>query len=225
MLKIGHRGAKGHVAENTLESFQKALDFGVDGIEFDVHRCASGEMVVMHDKKVDRTTNGKGYVTAFSLTELKDLKVEKNFKVPTLEEVLNLVNRKCVVNIELKGKHTAPTTVVIIELYIATKQWSYTDFIISSFDWNALLEVRSLNSKIPIGILTKTDVEHAYEFAKYNAAHSIHPSFDLLTKENTLQMQRKGFKIFPWTVNEKETILKMKSFNVNGIITDFPDRI
>jgi glycerophosphoryl diester phosphodiesterase len=225
MLKIGHRGAKDHVAENTLESFQKALDFGVDGIELDIHRCASGEMVVIHDETVDRTSNGKGFVTGFSLAELKDLKVEKNFKIPTLQEVLDIVNRKCIVNIELKGKNTAPTTVAIIEKYIATKQWSYDDFLVSSFDWNALLEVRSLNTKIPIGVITKTDIEHAYAFAKYNVAHSIHPFFDLLTKENTLQMQQKGFKIFPWTVNETEAIEKMKSFKVNGIITDFPDRL
>ena len=92
---FGHRGAKGYVSENTLASFQKALDLNVYGIELDVHVCASGELVVFHDFTLDRITNGSGEIHNFSLEELKKLKVDGVFEIPTLEEVLNLVNRKC----------------------------------------------------------------------------------------------------------------------------------
>jgi glycerophosphoryl diester phosphodiesterase len=85
--------------------------------------------------------------------------------------------------------------------------------------------VTFLNSEIPIGVLTKTDLELALAVAKFIQAKSLHPHFHLLTKENTVRIQEKGFLVFPWTVNEPEDIKKIKSFKVNGIITDFPDRI
>ena len=95
ILKIGHRGAKGHVVENTLASIQKALDFGVHGIEIDVHLCKSGELVVFHDFTLDRITNGSGEISAFTLSELKQFKIEDKFEIPTLEEVLNIINNSC----------------------------------------------------------------------------------------------------------------------------------
>ena len=101
----------------------------------------------------------------------------------------------------------------------------YDHFIVSSFDWNALQQVRFLNDKIQIGVLTETDLDLALAFAKFIQAKSIHPHFHLLDKENVPKTQQKGVQVFPWTINETEDIEKIKSFNVNGIITDFPNRI
>lgn len=109
--------------------------------------------------------------------------------------------------------------------YVKNKNWKYDDFLVSSFDWNALQQVAFLNDEIPIGILTETNLDLALAFAKFIQAKSIHPYFHLLTKENTAQIQAKGLQVFPWTVNEIKDIEKIKSYNVNGIITDFPDRI
>jgi len=225
ILKIGHRGAKGYEPENTLLSFQKALDLGVDGIELDVHRSRDGEIIVIHDEKINRTTNGEGLVADFSLTELKSFKINETHTIPTLKEVFDLVNQKCFVNVELKGNGTAKPVVALLEEYVLEKNWEYSHFIISSFDWNALKEVRSLNPKIPIGVLTHTDLDLAIAFAKFIKAEALHPHFHLLTTENTKHIQENGQLVFPWTVNEIEDIHKMKSFNVNGIISDFPDRI
>ena len=225
MLKIGHRGARGYEAENTLSSFEKAIDLKVDGIELDVHLSADGELMVIHDETIDRTTNGKGFVNQMSCSELQKFKIEDQQYIPTLEEVLNLVNRRCWVNIELKSYETVPKVIEIIEKYIHNKNWTYTDFIVSSFDWNALKELKSRNPKIPIGVLTEEDWEETIAFAKGIQAKSIHPDVKLLNAENTQILQQNGFEVFPWTVNEKTDITKMKSFNVNGIISDFPDRI
>jgi glycerophosphoryl diester phosphodiesterase len=225
MLKIGHRGAKGHEPENTLASFQKAINLHVDGIELDVHLSSDGELMVIHDATIDRTTNGKGAVNKLSLPELKGFLIENNQQIPSLGEVLDLVNEKGFVNIELKKYETADKTVELIEKYVEEKGWNYSKFLVSSFDWNALQQVTFLNSEIPIGVLTKTDLELALAFAKFIQAKSLHPHFHLLTKENTVRIQEKGFLVFPWTVNEPEDIKKIKSFKVNGIITDFPDRI
>lgn len=225
ILKIGHRGAKGHAPENTLISFQKALDMHVDGIELDVHLSADGELVVIHDEKIDRTTNGIGTINTLSLSELKTFRINQEHKIPTLKEVLDLINHQCFINVELKGNGTAKPVVVVLEEYVLKKNWKYNHFIISSFDWNALKEVRSLNSKIPIGILTHTDLELAIAFAKFIKAEAIHPHFHLLNQEKTEQMQKESFDVFPWTVNETEDIKKIKSFKVNGIISDFPDKL
>jgi len=225
LLIIGHRGAKGHAPENTLISFQKALDLGVDGIELDVHLSADNQIMVIHDETVNRTTNGDGFVNQLSLQELKALRIADAHHVPMLAEVLDLVDRKIFINIELKGKDTAKPILALIEKYIATKNWNYNSFLISSFDWNALQEVHQLNPKIALGVLTETDVDLAIGFAQFINAKSIHPYFHLLNKENTMLMQQKGFQVFPWTVNEPEDIQKIKSYTVNGIITDFPDRI
>jgi glycerophosphoryl diester phosphodiesterase len=219
MLKIGHRGARGYDPENTLIAFQKAIDLGADGIELDVHLSADGELVVIHDETIDRTTNAKGVVVALSKSELK------KFDIPTLTEVFDLVNQKCFINIELKGNHTAEPVVALIQKYILEKNWKYSDFLVSSFDWNALQEVAFLDEKIAIGVLTETDLNLAFTFAKFIKAKSIHPDFEFLTPENTLKMQEKGLQVIPWTVNEPSDIQKMKALKVDGIISDFPDRI
>ena len=225
MLKIGHRGAKGYEPENTFVSFQKALDMQVDGIELDVHLSSDSEIIVIHDETIDRTTNGKGFVNTLSLLELSAIRIDGKYEIPTLKEVFDLVNQDCFINIELKSYEATDKVVSLIEKYVAKKGWKYDRFLVSSFDWNALQQVAFLNDKIPIGVLTETDLDLALAFAKFIQAKSIHPHFHLLTKENTAQMQEKGLQVFPWTINEVEDIQKIKTFNVNGIITDFPNRI
>ncbi len=225
MLKIGHRGAKGYEPENTFVSFQKALDMQVDGIELDVHLSSDSEIIVIHDETIDRTTNGKGFVNTLSLLELSAIRIDGKYEIPTLKEVFDLVNQDCFINIELKSYEATDKVVSLVEKYVTKKGWKYDRFLVSSFDWNALQQVAFLNNKIPIGVLTETDLDLALAFAKFIQAKSIHPHFHLLTKENTAQMQEKGLQVFPWTINEVEDIQKIKTFNVNGIITDFPNRI
>lgn len=219
MLNIAHRGARAFQPENTLLSFEKAIDLNADGIELDVHLSSDGAIMVIHDETIDRTTSGNGFVNQYIASALK------KYGIPTLIEVLELVNRNCFVNIELKGNSTAKPVIELITHYILNKNWNYTDFLISGFDWKMLEEVQLLNPKIRIGVLTEDSVEEALAFAKKLKAYSIHPDYRLLTKENVALMQENGFKVFPWTVNSIEDIQKIKSFNVNGIISDFPDRI
>ncbi len=219
MKKIGHRGASGYEPENTLIAFQKAIDLNVDGIELDVHLSSDGELIVIHDETIDRTTNGKGAVNQLTSLELK------KYGIPTLIEVLDLVNQKCFVNIELKGIGTAKPVNNLINNYISDKKWKINDFLVSGFDWNILEKVQLLNPKILIGILTEESIDGALAFAKKINAFSIHPDYILLSKENVALMQENGFEVFPWTVNSAEAIQQIKTYNVNGIISDFPDRI
>jgi len=224
-LKIGHRGASGYEPENTLISFQKAIDLNADGIELDVHLSSDGELVVIHDETIDRTTNGKGSVNKLSLKELKVSRINDSQEIPTLIEVFDLVRRRSFINIELKGIGTAKPAIELIAHYISEKNWNYKDFLVSSFNWKMLEKVHLLNPKIRIGVLTEESIEDALDFAKGLKAFSIHPDYVLLSKENVALMQEKGFEVYPWTVNSKDAIQKIKLFNVNGIISDFPDKI
>lgn len=225
LLKIGHRGAKGHIAENTLESIQKALDFGVDAIEIDVHKCETGELVVIHDFTLDQTTNGSGEIAKKSLAELKALKVENKFRIPLLTEVLDLIEEKCTINIELKGLNTATATSEIIKKYIAERNWKYEDFIVSSFQKNELFQMRKLDENVLLGILSKASVTEAIALGKLLKASAIHPSLGIITRDNVKASHEAGFNVNVWTVNEPEHIARMQEFGVDGIISDFPDRL
>lgn len=225
ILNIGHRGAKGHEPENTLPSFQKALDLNVDGIELDVHVCKTGELIVIHDFTVDRTTNGSGTVSELTLSEIKALRINDHIEVPTLEEVLELVDKKCLINIELKGRHTAKPVSHLIEKYILEKEYKYEDFIVSSFQREELEMMYLINPKVHLGVLSQASVTQALEWATAFSAKAIHPHFSLLTEENVQKTQEQGFKIYTWTINETEDIERIKTYNIDGIITDFPERI
>lgn len=219
ILKIGHRGAKGYIPENTLASFQKAIDFKVDGIELDVHLSSDGIAVVIHDKTIDRTTTRSGFVNDFTEKELM------LFGIPTLEEVFKLVNKLCFINIEIKDSTAIFVVLKLIKKYISNENWSENLFQISSFDWNILKIISKLNSKIHLGVLTEYNIEEAILFAKEITAHSINPNYKLLNAENVNSIHENGFKIYTWTVNSKEDITFVKSLNIDGIISDFPDRL
>ena len=219
MLKIGHRGAKGYVAENTLASFQKAIDLQVDGIELDVHVSRDGEIMVIHDETIDRTTSGKGFVKNLSSNELQF------YGIPTLREVLDLINNNLLVNIELKSDNSVEKVIEIINFYCSEKNWNINNFIISSFNWEFLLKVKSLHKNIKIGVLTEDNIESAIDFAVANQAFSINPYFKLLNSENVELIHKEKIQIHTWTVNSLEDLTFVKKLKVDAIISDFPDRI
>ncbi|GAA4031656.1 glycerophosphodiester phosphodiesterase [Flavobacterium cheonhonense] len=215
MLKIGHRGAKGHSPENTLASFEKAIALGVDMIELDLWLSSDKIPMVIHDETIDRTTSKMGLVTDYNAKELQHL------GIPTLRDVFELVDNRCEINVEIK---TFSATQAVLNL-IAKNTFNQSKILISSFDWNALQEVRFHDEDIRIGVLTETDLDLAMAFAKFIKAEAIHPYYHLLTAENVEKIKEKGFKVFPWTINEPEDITFVKSLEVDGIITDFPERL
>jgi glycerophosphoryl diester phosphodiesterase len=225
MLKIGHRGAKAHVTENTLASFEKALQMGCNAVELDVHVCATGELVVIHDFTVDRVTNGSGEVHKLSLAELKALTVEGGHAIPTLDEVFDVVGKKCLVNIEMKGRHTAQPVSNFIEHYVSKKGYVYADFVVSSFQREELQNMSRINPNVPLGILTQASVAQAWEWADEFNAVALHPHYTLLTESNVTKAREAGYKIYTWTVNEPADIARCKALGVDGIISDYPERL
>jgi glycerophosphoryl diester phosphodiesterase len=224
-LVIGHRGARGHVAENTLASISKAMELGVDGVEIDVFRCASGELVVFHDKTLDLLTDGTGYIEQMSLDSIKQFRVLGKEPIPTLNEVMDLIDGTIQLNIELKGTQTAALTSDLINQYFETTNWEAKDVFISSFDWNELKQFYKVNQKVAIAVLTEDDPLDAIPVAKQLAAFAINPNFKSLTQTNVDKIHEAGFKIYPWTINDPEDIKRMLEIGVDALITDFPERV
>ena len=224
ILKIGHRGASGYEPENTLSSFRKALELGVNAIELDVHLCRTGEIVVIHDETVDRTTNGSGLVAEMSLEELRKFDAGNGQKIPTLAEVLRLVKGWIIVNIELKAKGTAKAVSMLLRKYRG-------QFLISSFDHQELKRFHQLHfmqpmfTEIRIGLLVKEILPEHLILARDLDACSINVSMEGITAESVAQVHKQGLEIFVWTVNNPEDIKRMKELGVDGIFSDYPDRL
>ena len=221
VLRIGHRGAAGHEPENTLLSLNKAVELGCDMTEIDVHVCKSGEVVVIHDEEVLRTTNEPGFVSQLTLDELKSLDAGKGEKIPTLEEVLKTFKGKIQLNIELKGGMTPVPVFRIVE----NSGWSPDEILITSFNWDMLDHYRELDREARLGPLAHENVFHASRYALKIDAYCVNPLHHLCRQTFVTKAHKKGLKIFPWTVNESFDIGKMKDFGVDGIISDFPDLV
>lgn len=224
-MVIGHRGAMGHETENTLASVQKAMDLGVDMIEIDVFKIESGEIVVFHDKTVERLANGGGKIEEYNIVDLKSLTLDGNHKIPMLQEVLKLIDNKVRLNIELKGTDTADRVNFIMDHYIENYGWTLDNFLISSFKWDELKKIRELNKETAIAVLTEKNPLDAIPMAKELNAEAINPYFKKLSSEIVDQIRNAGFKIYTWTVNEPNDIIQMKKMGVDGIVTNYPERI
>lgn len=225
IVKIGHRGVRGYAPENTLCSFKKALDFDIDMVELDVAVCRTGEVMTMHDYRIDSTTNGKGYIQEKTFQELRLLDAGGGEKIPTLQEVLDVIDKKIQVNIELKGEGAAKPVYDIIDTYITKKGWQKDDFLISSFNHYELLAFNTLAPGIKIGaIIAGIPIGYA-ECAKKVNAYSLHPSKEFINQALVDDAHRREMKVFVYTVNEPDDIERVKSLGVDGIFSDYPDRL
>jgi len=227
VLRIGHRGSKGYIAENTLESINHAILLGVDGIEIDIFKCLSGELVLSHENDLKRLTGKSGQLEKLTINELKKFLVVGKYKIPTLKDVLTIIEKPLFVNIELKGLNTAQATSKIIADISTRTLWSLEHFIVSSFNWDELELFRSIDKNTSVGVLVSKSmsINEAIEFGKKINAQAIHPNFKLLNNKAVKKIKNNGFKIYTWTVNNEDDINFMKKLEVDGIISDYPDRI
>lgn len=224
-LVIGHRGAAGHVAENTLPSITKAMELGVDGVEIDVFRCASGELVVFHDVMLDQLTNATGGIETLDLDSIQKIKVLGTYSIPTLKQVMDLIEGKILLNIELKGTQTAVLTHELLQPYFESGVWKKENILISSFNWKELELFYKVNQEVPIAILSDADPLDAIPIAKQLNAQAINPDFKALNKKNVQLIKKENLKIYPYTVNTPKDIQNMLALGVDGIITNYPERI
>ncbi len=225
IIKVGHRGASGYEPENTLLAFKKAIEIGADMIELDVRRCKSGELVVIHDETVNRTTNGKGEVSEKTLTELKGLEMEKGERIATLEEVLDFLDKKIKVNIELKDKDIAMQARAVIEQYIEENGWTYEDLLVSSFHHEELMQFKLADPEIRIGVLTEIVPPRFLKFAEEIKAYSVNVPINRIRIGFVEDAHKRGLKVFVYAANDSPEIKKAKEIGADYICSNFPDRI
>lgn len=240
ILKIAHRGASGYAPENTLAAFKKAIELGADMIELDVHLTKDQELVVMHDETVNRTTDGKGKISKKILTEIKKLLINGHERVPTLQEVINLVKGQCRLNIEIKNKGAAKNVLEIIK-----KNCVEQTTMVSSNYLRPLREVYKNNKNIEIALIfwsSKTKFRQLliialglllFPFtcliilrrAQRARVHWINLVWPFAHKKFVRLLHTFNHKVAVWIVNNPRLIKKMKEMGVDGIMSNYPDRL
>jgi glycerophosphoryl diester phosphodiesterase len=214
---FGHRGAPGYPrrAENTIVSFKKALQYGANGVEFDVRRCADGRIVVIHDETIDRTTNGRGRVADLTYDQLRRFDAGFGEPIPLLTDVLDAFCKECLLNIELKDAGIAKD---VKELVLQRNLERHV--IVSSFDWQ---ELAPALPEIPIALLS-SKLQNLVSAARELGATAIHPQKDIATPAVIQAAREANLQINVWTVNDPVEVSAFRSMGIDGIFSDFPER-
>lgn len=229
MLKIAHRGASGSYPENTLLAFEKALELGANAIELDVHACKSGEAVVIHDRTLQRTTSGSGLVNRHTLEQLKTLDAGSGQTIPTLQEALLAIAPHATVFIEIKANDAVTPAAQIITTLAEEENLAYANMPAISYEKTHLTAVRQHNAQIICGFtppgqpndLTQATIETASMLGMW----SVNPDIQHLQPSFVQSAQAAGLKVITWTANEPADIQKAKDLGVDGIMSDWPERL
>jgi glycerophosphoryl diester phosphodiesterase len=220
VLRIGHRGAAGHAPENTLAAVRQGIDLGVDFVEIDVRRTADGVLVALHDATVNRTTNGKGRVDALSLGEVRGLDAGNGERIPMVEEVLQMAGGRTGLMLELKVAGLAHLTVQAVQ-----KAQVDTPVIYASFLHKELTHVRAVETEAGLMVLfdrlPRAPVAYAMQY---------HPGYvglrhDRATGRLVDAFHRENVLVWVYTANSLADIRRAISIGVDGVISNFPDRI
>lgn len=230
-IRIAHRGASGSAPENTLAAFKKAINIGVDAVELDLHGSAEGEVVVIHDASLDRTTDSGGSVNQTSLETIKQADAGGWFApeftgepVPTLAEALECIGRETVAVLEIKDPLIAEAVVAKVH---ETQSLDLT--VIISFHTSVLQTVRALAPRIPTGWLIGSHNNHAppeqlcQQLGELGST-LLNVNDQLITAEFAYEVRRRGITLWCWTVDDIVRMREMKAFGVQGITSNYPER-
>jgi glycerophosphoryl diester phosphodiesterase len=229
---FAHRGASAHAPENTIAAFELALAQQADAIELDVKLSADGQVIVIHDSTVDRTTNGHGKVQDMTLAELKALDAGSfrgsqfaGERIPTLENVFDAMGRRTFINIELKNHKSHGEDLVETVCMLVKKHQMQKYVMFSSFFPNALSKAHSYLPNVPRGLLALNGFlgiwarSFGFSFGKYDA---LHPNLQDFTQEEVTRVHRLKRRVHVYTVNKEEDVRRLFKWGVDGVFTDDP---
>lgn len=234
MLNIAHRGFSGNYPENTMLAFEKAIEAGADGIELDVHFSKDGEVVVIHDERIDRTTDGEGYVVDFTYEELSGFDASAGFagvygfnKIPTLREYFELVKpvEGFITNIELKTSINEYPGIEKAVLELIDEFGLEDRIIISSFNHYSIMRTKAINSRIRCGFLESSWIYNFGEYTKARGVECVHPLFLSLNEDSVAEIKSNGIQINTWTVNKEADVERLYNLGVDAVISNYPDMI
>jgi len=215
---VGHRGAAGLLPENTLAGFRRAIELGVDAVECDVRLSADGELVLMHDATVDRTTNGSGAVGEMDLEALLALDAGGGEPPPTFEYLLDTVVGKCELFCELKGEETGPPAAEAV-----AARATASDVLFVSFSRERAISIREVIPDARLGLLASAPKTGDIEFAREMGFESLGMHYRSVSPATAREVLEAGLQLSVWTVNRPEHLRAMLSLGVDVITTDRPD--
>ena len=221
MLIFAHRGASADFPENTLLAFEEAIKQCADGIEFDVFEC-DGEFVVIHDKWVQRTTNGKGQINDFSFEQLRLLDAGQEQSIPTLRDALLLIGNHCQINVEVKINCCVNALVSEIQDCQHLANIADDQLIISSFHHPVLQSIKEAAPQWRYGALTASYAIDKNQFATNLGAWSVNLDLSIVDKTLIEDAHERGLKVFVYTVDEPVDLLELKHWGVDGVFTNKP---
>jgi glycerophosphoryl diester phosphodiesterase len=227
-LVIGHRGASAHAPENTLAAFRLAREQGAQAIELDAKRCASGEVVIMHDPTLKRTTGAEGKIGEWSLAELRTLDAGQGERVPTLDEVFEEVGADLMVNVEVTNYATRNDGLEAAIVEVIRRHNIAEKIVFSSFNPFSARKLATLAPHIPRAILYSPDMPIYFRdvwLSPFVAHEFRHPHFSMVTPRMVQWLGEHHKRVNVWTVNEPADIKRMAECKVNGIIGDSPQTI
>lgn len=220
---VGHRGARGHAPENTLLSIDTAIRLGADWVEIDVQHH-DGQLWLMHDLTLDRTTNGRGLLTAHPAEALRRLDAGKGESIPTLPEALDLIEQRVGVNVELKSWNgCAAAVAACLRDYIADG-WPAESFLVSSFHLPELWEFKQLLPEVPLGALYCGVPLDWAGLAAEIGAQTLNISDEFVDARLIQDAHARGLKLYVYTVNDEDELRTLHAMGVDGVFTDYPDR-
>lgn len=229
---IAHRGASKYAPENTMPAFQLAYDMKADGIETDVHLTKDNIPVIIHDEKVDRTTNGKGFIKDLTYEQLQELDSGSwfagkfvNTKIITLKDLLQWARFKPLyLNIELKNNKIDYKHLETI-VYDLIKQYNFLDRVtLSTFNPNSVQRMKSLQLTADIAFLTSKRRKDLVTYLKKLGANAIHVNERILERSLVEEAHKEGLSVRVFTVNKRSSIKRVLKYRCDGIITDVPDK-
>nr|WP_243449888.1 glycerophosphodiester phosphodiesterase family protein [Neobacillus terrae] len=232
-FKIGHRGSAGYCPENTIASFDHAIELGAEFLELDINLTKDGKLAVIHDSTVNRTTNAKGKISDFTMNELKNLDAGSWFhsrfageSIPELQDVLERYSGKAGLLIEIKKPYQYPGIIEVLSEQFKGYTTDRCRFIVQSFDRQAIQHFHSLCPSIPVGVLIKNSVRgitetELMEISQY--ASYVNPKITMVNRYLADIIHSLGMKMLVWNINNKREAIKMNLLNADGIISDFPD--
>ena len=224
MLIIGHRGAAGTHPENTLVSIDAALAAGVDWIEIDI-RSIDGEIIVLHDERLERTTNGGGSVYDLTFAQLRRLDAGHGEHIPLLQEVLDRIGARCGLNIEIKQADIAAELAAMLQPILDVRPAWRGKIMVSSFLREPMLEFAALKPDgVELAALSDHTSVAALDFALAIGATALNVSLAELTGSIVAMAHERGLRLLVYTVNEKDDMARCLQLDVDGIFTDFPAR-
>lgn len=231
---FAHRGACALAPENTIPSFELAVDLGADAVELDVKLSEDKQAVVIHDQTVDRTTNGSGRVNQFSLDRLKKLDAGsflddrfKDVRIPTLDEVFESVGKRILINVELTNYSTPGDELIPIVAEIVKKHQLENDILFSSFRPDNLVQMKRFLPITPVALLCLRGLPGIINRSKLMLKTSpqiIHPYLSDVNPGFVNKEHAQKRRVHVWTVNRDEDILRLRDMGVDGIFTDNPHK-